>query len=45
MYIYGVVCYCIIAVPYVRSVSCVLAYLYTLVDDMERPLIMSCFYS
>ncbi len=38
MYVYCVVCYRVIVAPYVRSVSHVFAYLYTLDDDSERPM-------
>ncbi len=38
MYVYCVVCYCVIAAPYVRSVGHVSAYLYTLDDDSEHPI-------
>ncbi len=38
MYIYCVVCYHVIAAPYVRSVGHVFAYLYTLDDDSECPM-------
>ncbi len=34
-YIYCVVCYHVIVAPYVRSVSHIFAYLYTLYDDLE----------
>ncbi len=34
-YVYCVVCYRVIAAPYVRSVGYVFAYLYTLDDDSE----------
>ncbi len=37
-YVYCVVCYRVIAAPYVRSVGCVFAYSYTLDDDSERPM-------
>ncbi len=37
-YVYCDVCYHVIAAPYVRSVSHVIAYLYTLDDDWERPM-------
>ncbi len=37
-YIYCVVCYCVIVAPYVRSVGHVFAHLYTLDDDLERPM-------
>ncbi len=36
-YIYYVLCYHVIASPYVRSVGHVFAYLYTLDDDLEHP--------
>ncbi len=35
-YVYCVVCYCVIAAPYVRNVGHVFAYLYSLNDDWER---------
>ncbi len=38
MYVYCMVCYRVIAAPYVRSVGHVFAYLYTLDDDSERPM-------
>ncbi len=38
MYVHCVVCYRVIAAPYVRSVGHVFAYLYTLDDDSERPM-------
>ncbi len=38
MYVYCVVCYRVIVAPYVRSVGHVFAYLYTLDDDLERPM-------
>ncbi len=38
MYVYCVVCYRVIIAPYVRSVGHVFAYLYTLDDDLERPM-------
>ncbi len=38
MYVYCVVCYRVIAAPYVRSVGHVFAYLYTLDDDSECPM-------
>ncbi len=38
MYVYCVVCYCVIVAPYVRSVGHVFAYLYTLNDDSESPI-------
>ncbi len=38
MYVYCVVCYRVIAAPYVRSVGHVFAYLYTLDDNLERPM-------
>ncbi len=38
MYAYCVVCYHVIAAPYIRSVGDVFAYLYTLDDDSELPL-------
>ncbi len=37
-YVYCVVCYCVIAAPYVRSVGHVFTYLYTLDDDSEHPM-------
>ncbi len=37
-YVYCMVCYRVIAAPYVRSVGHVFAYLYTLDDDSERPM-------
>ncbi len=37
-YVYCMVCYCVIAAPYVRSVGQVFTYLYTLDDDLERPM-------
>ncbi len=37
-YVYCVVCYRVIVVPYVRSVGHVFAYLYTLDDDSEWPM-------
>ncbi len=37
-YVYCVVCYCVIAAPYVRSVGRVFKYIYTLDDDLERPM-------
>ncbi len=37
-YIYCVVCYHVIVAPYVRSVGHVFAYLYTLDDNLERPM-------
>ncbi len=37
-YVYCVVCYHVIVVPYVRSVGHVFAYLYTLDDDSECPM-------
>ncbi len=38
MYIYCVVCYCVIVAPHVRSVGHVFAYIYTLNDDLEYPM-------
>ncbi len=38
MSVYCVVCYRVIVAPYVRSVSHVFGYLYTLDDDSERPM-------
>ncbi len=38
MYIYCVVCYRVIAAPYVWSVDHVFVYLYALDDDSERPM-------
>ncbi len=38
MYIYCVVCYRVIAAPYVRSVGDVFAYIYTLDVNSERPM-------
>ncbi len=38
MYVYCVVCYCVTAAPYVKSVGCVFAYRYTLGDDSECPM-------
>ncbi len=35
MYVYCMVCYHVMAAPYVRSVDCVFAYPYALVDDSE----------
>ncbi len=37
MYVYCVVCYLVIAAPYVRSGGHIFAYLYTLDDDSEHP--------
>ncbi len=37
-YVYCVVCYRVIAAPYVRSVGHVFTYLYTLDDDSEHPM-------
>ncbi len=37
-YVYCVVCYRVIAAPYVRNVGHVFAYLYTLDDDSEHPM-------
>ncbi len=38
MYVYCVVCYRVIAAPYVRSVGRFFAYICTLDDDSERPM-------
>ncbi len=38
MYIYCVVCYRVIAAPFIRSVGHIFAYLYTIDDDSERPM-------
>ncbi len=38
-YVYCVVSYRVIVAPYVRSVGHVFAYLYTLDDDLERPMV------
>ncbi len=38
MYIYCVVCYHVIASPYVRSVSHVFGYSCTIDDDSDRPM-------
>ncbi len=38
MYVYCVVCYHVIAAPYVVSVGHVFAFLYTLDDDSKRPM-------
>ncbi len=38
MYIYCVVCYCVIGAPHVRRIGHVFAYLYTIDDDSERPM-------
>ncbi len=35
MYIYCMVCYCVIAAPCIRSVSCVCAYFYTFDDNLQ----------
>ncbi len=35
----------IIIITYVRSISCVFAHLYTLVDDSEHPWTISCLFS
>ncbi len=39
MYVYCVVCDCVIVAPYLRSVGHVFAYLYTLVDNSKSPMI------
>ncbi len=44
-YVYCVVYYRVIAAPYVRSVGCVFALSYTLVDNSECPWTMSSLYS
>ncbi len=38
MYVYCVVCYCVIVAPYVKSVSHIFVYLYTLEDNSECPM-------
>ncbi len=37
-YVYCKVCYHVIVAPYVRHIGHVIAYLYTLDDDSERPM-------
>ncbi len=45
MYVYCVVCYCVMLAPYVRSVGHVFAYLSTLDDDLECPMDVRLLYS